>query len=612
MADINKTNKIIGFYDFEVFKYDWLVVIKSENEDTIIIHNNREELLKVMDKISILIGFNNNHYDDLILAAIISQKDIIPVEVWAVSNQIIKNEKLYKLSSIAKMIPTFDTKQELAPGLSLKEIESNLGMNIVETPISFDLNRNLTADELEEVIKYCEHDVNTTMKIFNYRKDYFESKIDICKEFNLSKLDAKNTRANLAAKVLKADPKILPKEARSNKDRLNFTITDKLRTKNIPDEILEFYKNIKNRFESGEDFEKLEKEELKYNLFGVDHIFAFGGIHGARKNFFYEGDMLLVDVGSYYPSMMINFNFISRASESPELFQDLYNTRMKYKANKDPKQGIYKILLNSTFGALKSQFNNLFDPVHSNNICINGQLILTDLIVVLSSYCKLIQSNTDGILIAYKKENLPKILDLCKEWEQNYNLKLDYDYATKIAQRDVNNYIIQIKDLKNEGSFKIKGKGLFSNHDGGNYEKNNLTVIDMALKEYYINDVPIDRFLLKLIKENKILPFQQVAKMGGTFNCIETTINGESKEVQKVNRIFATWRKEYGPIHKIKIVDGIKKYNKIPNSPDNVYIHNEDISTFDKNILDLGYYKKLIENNKFTDRKVIPWELFSK
>ena len=29
----------------------------------------------------------------------------------------------------------------------------------------------------------------------------------------------------------------------------------------------------------------------------------------------------------------------------------------------------------------------------------------------------------------------------------------------------------------------------------------------------------------------------------------------------------------------------------------------------DKSILDLDYYRKLIEKNKFTDRKVVSWEL---
>lgn len=593
---------IVGFYDFEVFMCDWLVVILTTQNEEIIIHNDAELLKKTMNNINCLIGFNNHNYDDLILAGIIS-KNMSPNEVYKLSQKIINGENTSFYKKIANQLPTYDTKQELPPGVSLKEIESNMGMNIIETPISFDLDRSLTDTELMEVIKYCRHDVETTKKVFKYRKDYFESKIDICKEFNLSKLDSKKTRANLAAKVLQCNKSKLPTQARLNKDRMLFTITDKLRKDNIPQPILDFYDDIQKRFLAGEDFKELEKESLVFNLCGVDHTYAFGGLHAVRPNLFYEGNMLMVDVGSYYPSMIINFNFMSRASEHPELYKNLYDTRMEYKKKKDNKQQIYK---NSTFGALKSEFNDLYDPVMSNNICINGQLLLTDLIVSLKDYSKIIQSNTDGILLAYDDNDLPKIIELCKEWENNYGLNLDYDYAVKIAQRDVNNYILKVKT---KDGYKLKGKGLFANHNGGSFDKNNLTIIDMALKAYYMDDIPVDRFILSLIKENNLMPFQQVAKMGGTFHHVETVINGEAIELQKVNRIFATWKKEYGSIYKVKIKDEVETRSKIPNSADRVYIHNEEIEKLDKSILDLDYYRKLVEKNKFTDRKVVSWEL---
>ena len=82
---------------------------------------------------------------------------------------------------------------------------------------------------------------------------------------------------------------------------------------------------------------------------------------------------------------------------------------MEYKAKKDPKQQIYKILLNATFGASKFKGNDLYDPVQVNNICINGQLLLTDLIMDLKDLTVVIQSNTDGIYFAYDPKNLNEI-----------------------------------------------------------------------------------------------------------------------------------------------------------------------------------------------------------
>lgn len=579
-----------GFYDFEVFKYDWLAVFINEKDERLIVWNDPAILKQILEKFDCIVGFNNYNYDDLILTAIMNKYN--NYEVWKLSNAIVTGGNIPSdVRTTARKLPTLDVKQELPPNLSLKEIEANLGMDIVETPVSFNLDRELTGEELETVIKYCIHDVETTKKVFSLRKDYFESKFDICKEFNLNKLDVKKTRANLASKVLKCDKKRLPEGVLDNADRLDITIVDELRVENIPNEILNFYKNIRQRFKDGESFEKLEKEKLVYSLCGVEHTFAFGGLHGARENYIYEGNMLNVDVGSYYPSMMINFGFISRASEHPDLYKNLYATRMEYKAKKDNKQQIYKILLNSTFGALKSEFNDLFDPVMSNNICVNGQLILTDLIMNLRPYAELVQSNTDGILIKYKEKDLDTINEICKEWELNYGLTLDYEYVEKIVQRDVNNYILKTKDGK------IKGKGLFANFDGGNFEKNNLTIIDIALKDYYINNIDIKDTITNMITNRNLMPLQQVAKMGGTFDFMEH--NGQ--EVQKVNRIFATWDNRYGAINKVKNNNGVKKYNKIPNSSDKCVINNETLDKLDTNLLDLDYYVKLVEKNKFID-----------
>lgn len=579
-----------GFYDFEVFKRDWIVIFIGQDNSEIVVWNDPAILKKALERFDCLVGFNNYFYDDLILSGIMAGYN--NYEVWKLSNSIVNGGNIEnKIKMMARKLPTLDTKQELDPRLSLKVIEANLGMNIVETPVSFDIDRPLEDKEVDVVVEYCRHDVETTKKVFMLRKDYFESKFDICKEFKLDKLDVRETRANLASKVLKCDKNRLPNGVLENKDRLNITIVDELRVENIPNEILNFYKSIRQRFLDGENFEILEKEKLVYSLCGVEHTFGFGGLHSARKNYMYEDKMLYVDVGSYYPSMIINFNFMSRASEHPDLYKNLYDTRMEYKAKKDNKQGIYKILLNGTFGALKSEFNDLFDPVMSNNICVNGQLILTDLIMSLRPYCELVQSNTDGILVKYKDKDLETIKEKCAEWELNYNLKLDYEYVAKIVQRDVNNYIWKTEDGK------IKGKGLFDKYAGGDFQKNNLTVIDMALKEYYINNKNIRETITEMIEKNNVIPLQQIAKMGNTYDLMEH--NGQ--EVQKVNRVFATWDNKYGAINKVKYNNGVKKYTKIANSSDKCYINNDVIENTDTKLIDVDYYVKLVEKNKFID-----------
>ena len=585
-------NKQLAFYDFEVYQQDWLVVIHTNLDVTYRIHNNIEELREVAKDITCWVGFNNYHYDDLILAALLLNTE----NIKEVSDTIINTNRqdktpiLPKLKSITNKFTTLDVKQELPKSLSLKEIEANISQNIHETPIDFNIRRKLTDEEIEQIFDYCESDVMATKKIFKLRKDYFESKMEIIENFHLDKLNVKQTRAYITSRVLKA------KKGKIKEDRFDFKYDSTLDITKIPEQIIYFYENIRNKFLEGADLSEFKETSLDYNLVGVPHKYAFGGLHGSIDNLVYEGNILCVDVGSYYPSLMINNNFISRKCESPELFQELYNTRMKYKAEKNNKQGIYKILLNATFGASGFEYNDLYDPQQPVNICINGQLLLTELILDLRELTEVIQSNTDGIFFAYDPKDTNEILTICKDWEQRHNLTLDYDYANKIVQRDVNNYAIRFDNGK------IKAKGRFKNFGGGSFEKNNLTIIDAALVDYYINDIKVDKTLLEKFKDN-IVSFQQIAKMGSTYSKIKHLVGENFQDVQKVNRIFATHDKKYGGIFKIKDKNGTDSFNKIADSSQNVIIHNGDVAEFDKSKLDLKYYKNLIEKNMFTERR---------
>lgn len=64
---------MLNFYDFEVFKEDWLVVIINIYEKSeVVIINDKEKLQEYYDahKNQIWVGYNNNHYDQYILKAI--------------------------------------------------------------------------------------------------------------------------------------------------------------------------------------------------------------------------------------------------------------------------------------------------------------------------------------------------------------------------------------------------------------------------------------------------------------------------------------------------------------------------------------------------------------
>jgi len=561
------------FYDLEVFRHDWLAVLMDENGSVIRIHNDVDKLKNSLSTQQILVGFNNYSYDDVVLAGILSGKD--PFEL---SQKIMNGDRINATLEYL----TLDTMQELN-GLSLKEIQANLGQNIHETPIDFNIDRPLTPEEIEEVFQYCENDVRTTKKVFELREDYFISKFEIVDTFKLPVTMVKKTRANLAAAVLQA------KKTKQN-DPLNIHFDKRIPLHELPAEIVSFYTNIKRRFWDGEDPRELEREKLEFELAGIKHTYGFGGLHGAIENYVYNGPMMQIDVSSFYPTLMINNDFISRGAGKPELYRKIYDERLRLKKEGNSKHEIYKILLNAAFGGMKNEYNPLYDPQMFNNVVINGQLILTHLILLLQPFTEqLIQSNTDGIIIAYDPDMKDAILDLLDRFAGCYELKFDVKYITKIAQRDVNNYVVKYENGE------IKAKGRMANFDGGDWERNSLHIIDRALVNYYMHNIPVQRTVIDAFKTNRLDLFQLVAK-AGKFDGMAHEMDGKMVELQKVNRIFATTKKNFGGVYKVKDY----KFHKTPFTSDHCIVWNDDLKKLDKRLLDLNFYIQLVKENLFT------------
>src|SRR5690606_272260 len=234
--------------------------------------NDRGALERLLSQTQILIGYNNYGYDDKVLASILRK-----LNPYDVSQKIISGKRF----SLRLQNPiTLDVMQEIRQGLSLKEAQANMGLDIVETPIDFDLDRELTKREIEQVFQYCENDVLTTKELFEKRKSYFTSKFELVKEFKLPATEVKKTRAQLSASILQAQ-----KYTKADQDRLNIDFDKRFFQNSIPEALFDFYKSLQERFENGEDPNEIEKEKLTLTLCGVEHQYGLGGLHGARENY---------------------------------------------------------------------------------------------------------------------------------------------------------------------------------------------------------------------------------------------------------------------------------------------------------------------------------------
>ena len=527
-------------YDCEVFKCDWLFVFADlKNKSFTVIKNDATALIKFFEthKYEIWAGYNAKNYDQYIVKAILTKHD--PYEV---SKFIIAGNQGFDYSDDFRAVNlyTYDIYNNLTH--SLKFYEGSLGDSIEETKVPFDIDRKLTDEELKEVEKYCRHDVEETVKVLFETLPDFEAQLGLVKLSRPQYLS--KTQTQMASIILKA-------EKTDTYDEFKIDIPDTLK--------LDKYKFIADWYLDKEN--RSYDKSLETTVAGVPHSFAWGGVHGALEKYHHKGNILIMDVASLYPSLMIRYDLLSRAVKKPETYKELRDQRIEYKKKHNPLQLPLKLVLNKTYGAMKDKNNLLYDPRQANRVCVYGQLLILDLIEKLEPYCELLQSNTDGIFIKYDDSNLQKINDIASEWQSRTGLTLEKTEAVEIWQKDVNNYILKLKDstLKSKGAYVKKLSSL---------DYADMPIINIAITEALVNNTPIE----KTINEcNRLIDFQMVCKITGKFDAI---FYGDTELNEKCVRVFAgdTTLPNITKRH-----SNTKVKHKISNTPEHVFIDNTDI-----------------------------------
>lgn len=565
------------FYDFEVFSYDWLVVIMDmlRHKEHVIV-NDPKALMELHAKNvkNVWIGFNSRHYDQYIFKAILCGFNPKEVNDYIIA----KGIPGWRYSNLFNRVPlnNYDVMNNIDRGL--KSFEGFMGNGIKETSVPFDINRKLTQEEIEETIQYCRHDVQQTVQVFLKRKEEFEAHMGLVKlacqgqPLNLSLIG--KTKPQLSAIILNAVYK-------DHNDEFDIDFPSTMRIEKYT-HVVDWYRNPANRRYVDDSGNKVQLETM---VAGVPHQFGWGGIHGALEKYSETGHFLNMDVASLYPSLMILYNLHSRNMSDPKKYEEIYHTRLKYKKEKNPLQLPLKRVLNGTYGAMKDVNNALYDPRQANRVCIYGQLLLLDLMERLEGHCKLIQSNTDGVLIKLRDgsdEAFEEIDDICYEWEQRTGLKLEFDEYTEVYQKDVNNYIV----VDAEGNYKSKG-AYVKKLNSLDYD---LPILNRALVDYMVRGIPVENTILGC---DDLKEFQLVTKISSKYSGIlhgaryhkEKGGDGKivlvwdkrgSKIKEKCIRIFASTLPDDGGVVKINIRTG--KPEKITNSPDHCFIWNDEVN----------------------------------
>lgn len=599
------TKQTIYIYDIEVFKKDNLYVFRDYfTKKWTVIHNDLDSLRKfyLANRDSLFIGYNSHSYDSNVMRAHMQGKN-----PYHISKAIIESEDrglVYKMFD-TKKTPLFgmDLYQDNR-GFSLKEHSAFMGINIKETDVDFDLDRELTEEEQVLNELYCKNDVLATEKRFEQNIGMLVAKAAIALYFGLDKMALSMTNANLTAELLGAE---------KTPDR-----GDELDKYELPEGFEIESETIRETFMTDE-FEANDKGHASISLDvprrDVTEVLGVGGIHGAKESFIHVGNFHARDVGSLYPNTMVLFDYLSRniPEDKRHIYQMLLDERMEAKySNKEFTEikGVqiptkllingYKLPLNTKYGAMGAEFNKLYDPRMRLLVCITGQMAMWDLLEKIENHATIIQSNTDAhYYIPFSDEDEKAIDDIANDWMERTGYTLDDDPFREIYQANVNNYLAVTTDGK------VKFKGAIGLTNGLKVSK---AIVSNAFINYVVSGKDYRDFIYEC---NDLRQFQMITKTGWTFDdTIVRDSKGNEKKAQKVNRTFAIKDPNKAvEIFKVKrgavieeegtTIVGDDSYTKgLPNAPEYYAIDNEAIGegwiTLDD--IDKDYYINQVED----------------
>lgn len=578
----------ILIFDFEVFKYNTLLGVKildGENYSYFQTWNLLDmKRFFYLSENNLWVGHNNMSYDNHIMDAILNDEK----NIYNVNNKVI-NDKYSKYKKLKNNFIYYDLMSE--DFYSLKVTEAFIGKNISESGVPFDIDRELTEEEKKEVEAYNRDDLDQTHYNFNLKRPEVHLRLAQIKEFNLDLSCLTITGTQLAAAVLKAKanpelknkyvaPKLYENLQVNNKEALNFYLTEKFRTKG---------------------------SFLEFSLCDVTHRMGAGGLHGAVKKC-YVKKALYLDVSGYYNLVMLLYGLLPRTipEEGKKLYEHMYYEQLTLKGVDDIKRSAYKTILLSVFGAAINENTDFYDPWHGLLVTLTGQLFLIDLLEKFEGKIKLIQSNTDGIIVVpldWSKEN--EILNILKEWMDRTGFVIKPKYIFDVYQRDVNNYFYRTENgdihlVGNTKQYCDYEKEMFLRKL---YDSKDPAIIATGVVEYFM----FNKNPEQIVDENKgnLRMFQYICKENSyDWLDYETTnlLTGEVKyeKLQKVNRAFALKSDEIIGMVKKRKYNG--KNDKYQNLPDNVFVWNNEIlsneikQTFSEiDIVNYDFYVKQIK-----------------
>ena len=558
-------NKTVVVYDIEIFPNAFHCCCKdtqSNEYKKFEISERKNQLFELVEFFKsssntiLFCGYNNHHYDDVIINYMIDMYEImknktyveICMSLFNLSTYIVNleegSENKAKKWKYANYFHSMDILTMLFSSkmrVGLKEMQVTMQYHNVQE-YEGDFNKPIPCSQMDDMIKYNINDVDSTTELLNRLKKDVELRLFIQEEYGLDCLSMDKTK--IVEKILEKKyceaMNISPKDLKGMSSPMDYIP--------LKDVILPFIKYKDPMLQDVlEDMKKqivYSKErkgyEKKLVLSNVVYSIGVGGIHSLNKPRIFrpKEDEFIghSDVASMYPSFIIKYKWIPRHLGEIfwRVYSQIYDERITAKhSGQSLKNDVLKYALNAVSGKMQQEVSWMYDPFTVFKIRINGQLVLLMLVDrLLELGCKIVQVNTDGVMYIAKKANRKAIQEAIADVEQITQLTFESDSYEAFYQYAINDYFgveegySQSNDpklIKKIGMFitePILGRGLAP------------VVIPKAVINYFLTKEPVRDFILRQKNINDFLICQRANKK---FKVLYGTT-----PVQRINRYYAS------------------------------------------------------------------------
>lgn len=567
-------NKTVFVFDIEIFPNVFTCTVKNTETKELIVFelsdrkNNLQEIVNLFWTVrdpnvnkfnpdlktdKIFCGYNNIHYDNPIINYIIDYHRVLQKHpVWEItkslfnlSNVIISSsDNNFSSWSKWKYATYFETLDLLTMLFSnklrvgLKEMEVTMQVkNVDEYKGNF--QDWLPTSKIDDVLEYNRHDVEATEELLYRCKKDIDLRISIEDEYKIKALNKDGV--NLGMEILKqrylSETGLKWKDIKDLRSPCEF-----LCLKDIIFDFIEFKTDVLQNLLTDLKQQCINPNDNSFErtfILGKNkYTFGMGGVHTVNKPSCYFSDnqwvIADVDVASMYPSIILEHNVYPEhlGKEFLKVYGKIKSDRIKAKHDGNKLvDSTLKLSLNGLSGNLQNEHSWVYSPKTVLRIRLNGQLMLLMLAEAFElSQISVIQANTDGLFVQYKKCQQPIVDQICKAWEKTTKLILEADYFESFYQFAINDYVgVKSGYSETKNSKLIKKKGMFI--DEVSLGKGmNATIIPEAINKCLIDGIPVVDTITNCKNIHKFITYQKVSK----DYCVE--YNG--KLIQRINRFY--------------------------------------------------------------------------